>query len=264
MDLFKGLQIHSHDYRVPEPFRDQNVLVVGFGPSGVDIGLDIERVAKQVYLSHHIQVAFKHQIGETIIQKPDIKQILEDRVIFQDDTIHSIDSIIYCTGYLFEYPFLTPSCNIDVEDHRFVTPLHKHLVNIHHPSMGFIGLPYLAFTIPLFDVQVQFYLKSLLGEITLPDTKTMLNEYEEDIKEKRSRGLKKKHYHILGENMEKYLSDLNHLAAGTLPIPRAILDIYRHSGQERKKFNFRKYRNFVYTIIDDDHFEFYEREESQL
>uniref|UniRef100_A0A8D8XFU7 Flavin-containing monooxygenase n=1 Tax=Cacopsylla melanoneura TaxID=428564 RepID=A0A8D8XFU7_9HEMI len=265
MGLFKGVQIHSHDYRVPEPFRNQNVLVVGFGPSGVDIGIDIERVAKQVYLSHHIQVAFKHQIGDAIIQKPDVKQILEDSVIFQDDTIQRIDSIIYCTGYKFDFDCLTPSCGLH-EDLGMLGPfpLYKMLINCTIPSMAFIGVPGTTIIFPLFDVQVQFFLKCLLGEIKLPDTTAMLNEYEEEIKEKQSRGLRKKHFHILAENMEKYLSDLNHLANGTLPVPRAILEIYRHSGQERKKFNFKKYRNFVYTIIDDDHFEFYEREESQL
>lgn len=46
---FVGIQIHSHDYRVPEPFKNMNVLIIGSGPSGVDISIDVAEVANQVY-----------------------------------------------------------------------------------------------------------------------------------------------------------------------------------------------------------------------
>lgn len=117
---------------------------------------------------------------------------------------------------------------------------------------------------PFLTFQVQLFVKILLGEIILPDTITMLREYDEELEEKAKRGLKRKHYHILGEGLEKYINDLTSLSNGTISIPRAVMDIFKHSGAERKKFNFKKYRNFVYTIVDDHHFEFYEREESQL
>lgn len=40
-DRFRGEYLHSHVYRVPEPFRDKRVLVVGMGNSAVDIAADI-------------------------------------------------------------------------------------------------------------------------------------------------------------------------------------------------------------------------------
>lgn len=40
--------MHSHDYRVPEPFSGQNVLCIGAGSSGVDIALEIAELANQV------------------------------------------------------------------------------------------------------------------------------------------------------------------------------------------------------------------------
>ncbi len=40
-DDFTGEYLHSHTYRVPEPFRDKRVLVVGMGNSAVDIASDI-------------------------------------------------------------------------------------------------------------------------------------------------------------------------------------------------------------------------------
>jgi len=38
---FDGEMLHSHHYKVPEPFVDKNVLVVGIGNSGVDIAVDV-------------------------------------------------------------------------------------------------------------------------------------------------------------------------------------------------------------------------------
>ena len=44
--------MHSHDYRVPEAFADQRVVVVGMGNSAMDISVELSYTAKQVYLSH--------------------------------------------------------------------------------------------------------------------------------------------------------------------------------------------------------------------
>lgn len=48
MKEFVGIQIHSHDYRVPGPFKNMNVLIIGSGPSGTDISTDVAGVANQV------------------------------------------------------------------------------------------------------------------------------------------------------------------------------------------------------------------------
>lgn len=42
-DIFAGKQIHSHDYRVPQIFKDKTVVVLGAGPSGM----------KQYYIIRH-------------------------------------------------------------------------------------------------------------------------------------------------------------------------------------------------------------------
>ena len=48
---FTGDYLHSHTYRVPEPFRDQRVLVVGMGNSAVDIASDICVVTQATVIS---------------------------------------------------------------------------------------------------------------------------------------------------------------------------------------------------------------------
>ena len=48
---FSGEYLHSHSYRVPEPFRGKRVLVVGMGNSAVDIASDICVVTESTTIS---------------------------------------------------------------------------------------------------------------------------------------------------------------------------------------------------------------------
>ncbi|XP_039167718.1 flavin-containing monooxygenase FMO GS-OX-like 2 isoform X2 [Eucalyptus grandis] len=48
---WRGEQIHSHNYRIPEPYKDKIVVIIGNGPSGIDIAKDILHVAKEVHLA---------------------------------------------------------------------------------------------------------------------------------------------------------------------------------------------------------------------
>lgn len=45
---FKGKIEHSNSFRSPEAYKDQRVLVVGGGPSGLDLTLQVSHVAKYV------------------------------------------------------------------------------------------------------------------------------------------------------------------------------------------------------------------------
>jgi cation diffusion facilitator CzcD-associated flavoprotein CzcO len=48
---FTGRTLHSREYKRPEPFTDERVLVVGGGNSACDIAVDVSRVATSVGLS---------------------------------------------------------------------------------------------------------------------------------------------------------------------------------------------------------------------
>ncbi|MQL89928.1 hypothetical protein Taro_022515 [Colocasia esculenta] len=51
MEVWKRRQMHSHVYRVPDPFRNEVVVVVGNSLSGQDISIELVDVAKEVHLS---------------------------------------------------------------------------------------------------------------------------------------------------------------------------------------------------------------------
>jgi cation diffusion facilitator CzcD-associated flavoprotein CzcO len=52
MATFKGRQIHSHEYRQPDAFKDQRVVIVGMGDSGSAIGEEISSVAAVTYFRY--------------------------------------------------------------------------------------------------------------------------------------------------------------------------------------------------------------------
>ena len=63
---FTGTQMHAHDYRSAEVFRDRRVLVVGMGNSAMDIAVDASYVARgPVLLSarHGVHVVPKYLFG---------------------------------------------------------------------------------------------------------------------------------------------------------------------------------------------------------
>lgn len=48
IEHFKGRLFHSHKYREPGLFRDQRVLIIGAGPSGLDMTCDLSTVTDHV------------------------------------------------------------------------------------------------------------------------------------------------------------------------------------------------------------------------
>ncbi|XP_047972668.1 flavin-containing monooxygenase FMO GS-OX-like 7 isoform X2 [Salvia hispanica] len=102
-EKWAGQQIHSHNYRVPDPFQNQVVVVIGDGPSAWDISLEIADVAKQVYLSSRspkVKVA-KLDCGDNIWQHSKIDHANENgEVVFEDGAVVHADIILHCTGPL--------------------------------------------------------------------------------------------------------------------------------------------------------------------
>ncbi|KAK4884291.1 hypothetical protein RN001_000562 [Aquatica leii] len=214
---FEGKQLHSHHYRTPEFCKDKRVLLVGAGSSGTDIAVKVSQVSKEVFLSCK-QESFVHK---SIKVKPVISRFNKNYVEFEDNSKEYVDIVIYCTGYLYSYPFLSDNCDIKVED-NWVHPLYKHVVNIKHPTMFFIGVPFLVPVIPVCDVQVRFALASLANEI-LPSEKDMLKELNEYINARKNLHIPQRYMHKIGSNnLETYFQELSSFANIT-PIPTTAL-----------------------------------------
>ncbi|XP_045776676.1 senecionine N-oxygenase-like [Maniola jurtina] len=153
-ELFTGTIIHSHDYKERDRYKDRRVLIVGAGPSGLDIAINVVNVAKTLVHSHHFRAPLKTVFPENYIRKPDIKEFSATGVVFEDGSYEDIDDVIYCTGYQYYYPFLDKSCGVEWNQ-ECVKPLHKCIVNINQPTMLFLGCISRACLFLALDAQVR-------------------------------------------------------------------------------------------------------------
>ncbi|KAK9505562.1 hypothetical protein O3M35_009584 [Rhynocoris fuscipes] len=252
IDTFPGEKIHSHDYRQPNIFKDKRVIVIGAGPSGIDLSLEIASTASNVILSRHKDSDdIRNVFPENVKMKFEIKEINGKNVIFEDGSIEEADTLFYCTGYQYSFPFLTEECGIRVED-NCVQPLYKHLIHIEHPTLCLIGLPFYVCAFALFDLQVRYVLKVLEGEVKLPSKEEMLKDTENEMKLRKENGLKKKQFHMMGPRQGDYYAELASL--GNLPpLPPVMADLHNFASN-RQLNDLKNFREDNYKIVDDKTF----------
>lgn len=154
---------HSSDYRVPHQSRyvDRNLIVIGAGPSGTDIALQLCDTAKKVYLSHSMGKSMVpvnrpdnlEEIGR--IGRVDANGEIE---LLDGQIVKEVTCIVACNGYVLDYDFL--ECEREVceisEDGYTMFGLLKHSVSINDPTLVFIGIPIKAIPFPAFEYQATF------------------------------------------------------------------------------------------------------------
>lgn len=132
------------------------MLVVGAGPSGMDLANEVSKVAKRVSLSHHQDPHPKTVFASNVDFRGDVSTLTRTGAVFVDGTEQTYTVILYCTGYKYTFPFLSIDCGISV-DENYVSPLYKHCININHPTMALIGVPFYVCASQMFDLQVTYF-----------------------------------------------------------------------------------------------------------
>lgn len=231
------------------------MLVVGSGPSALDIAVILSGCASSVYLAHHIPFRANTKITDNIILKPDVIEVTEGGALFKDDTECQVDAILYCTGFKFSFPFLSTECGITVED-NYVQPLYKQVINIKYTTMAMIGLNFLIAAQMHFDMQAQFAVKMWTSSNSrpFPSPAEMLKDAEWDLERRLKRGWKKKHGHKIGEFASDYYQQLIDCAPDIRKIPPVYLKIWQTVGMGIIT-NYLNYRNDRYDVIDEETFE---------
>lgn len=251
LDLFEGLVLHSHNYRHAETFSERTVLCLGAGASGQDIALDIAKKAKQVYLAHR-KNPLQSPLPSNVKQVRGLKEVKSKSVILEDGSELAVDSLLFCTGYKYTFPFLTPECNVKTFGER-VTPLYKHLINTSHPSMCIIGVCKTICPFPQFDLQVRFFLSTLEGCTTLPSKLEMDADTQSDYDWRISQGMPHRHAHHMGPLQWGYNQEITDIA-NLKSIPRAVQNLYDHVHSIRRT-NLTGYKKMNYRLLNDVEFE---------
>jgi hypothetical protein len=109
-----------------------------------------------------------------VLLKPNIQELMGERVCFADGSEAAIDVIIYATGYQISFPFFDKNL-IQVEDNAI--SLYHRVVPPELPDLYFIGLIQpLGPIMPLAELQAKWVAMLLKGTAALPDKATMQAE----------------------------------------------------------------------------------------
>ena len=229
LERFKGQLLHSHNYRRPEDVEGPRVAVWGAAASGLDLAFELE--------SDEI-----HWFGNTFADRvildekrtgyPSIESIdNEGRLVVGDDAI-GVDTLLFCTGYHYDFPFLV-GLTVKVED-DWVHPLYQDIILPVLPSLGFIGLPFLIIPFPIFEIQAKWYARQLTGGFDLPAEQEMNKAVRDRQKLLSSRGVLQRYFHRLGDQQFIYF---NRLAGqcGEPELPDWFLQTWRDVGKLREQ-----------------------------
>jgi len=201
--------------------------------SGTDIAVEVAGKASKVYLSHN-----NPPLGSGLPKNVEqVRGLVECagglKLVLKDGSQVEAEAVIFATGYHYTYPFLAPECGVKVEN-RVVQPLYKHLISIANPSLAFIGLPVQICPFPQFDLQVRYFVKTLLGDVKLPSPAEMEADTQEEIRYRRDvLGMPDKYFHKMGTLQWDYNRELARLG-GLKPLPDATENLYMAVHQRRQ------------------------------
>ncbi|KAF3499460.1 hypothetical protein F2Q69_00040698 [Brassica cretica] len=180
-----GKEMHSHNYRIPEPFKEQVVVRIGSSASAVDISRDIAGVAKEVHVASWSNAAdtFIKQNGHTNLWVHSmIERVHEDGlVIFQNGKTILAHVIMHCTGY--------------------------NTFSLQH-SLSFVGITWKVLPFHLFELQSKWIAGVLSGRITLPSKEDMMVEIKTEYATLEAQGIPKRYTHCLGISQFEYFDGL--------------------------------------------------------
>ncbi|KAM5170526.1 uncharacterized protein ACMZJ9_003428 [Mantella aurantiaca] len=114
LEEFQGQVLHSHYYRYPEVFSSRTVVLLGAGPSGIDIALELSSHAEHVSLSHR-GPPLLWTPPKNLSLVPPVVRATSTSLICEDGTEIMADTLIFCTGYKYNYPFLLTGSEVMVD-----------------------------------------------------------------------------------------------------------------------------------------------------
>jgi hypothetical protein len=211
-DLFKGTRFHMHSLREFESkdFDNKTVLIVGAGFSGLDMldHLFTRQESKNKVTPLKVIICagntkgikdsnkYKHlqDAGILEVKTQRAKELKEYSVVFMDGSEHTVDTIIYCTGYYVCYPFFDPADKIIEFDTGttkgdYYGPLYKKIFCINQPHVIIQGtLEKSTSVFTTLERQVMITKQYIEGNLELPSKEDMLADLQKELDHNESFG----------------------------------------------------------------------------
>ncbi|KAK5630847.1 hypothetical protein RRF57_006562 [Xylaria bambusicola] len=202
-----GIISHSKTYRTPSKFAGKRVVIVGSSASGLDIASQISAVcASPLIMSARSPIpddqAAHIGVGDKVRVVGQIKRFLVDErgiEVFSTpgpssaetesekntEKILDVDAILFCTGYLFTFPFISTSSLPAstpplVTDGRRVHGVARHFIHTYHPTLVFPALPIKIIPFPLAEAQAAVFSRLWSNRLPLPSHEELQSWERED------------------------------------------------------------------------------------
>ncbi|KAF7324910.1 Dimethylaniline monooxygenase [Mycena kentingensis (nom. inval.)] len=213
--------LHSRQYRRPETFANETVLVIGAGTSAVEISREVNPLAHKIYqsvrapnphLPKEIGRIQLHRLPANISIVPDIRTFHPDDgsvQLLNGTRIRGITRIVFATGFRYSFPFLphlhgstaNKSATMTFNDRPVVTDgthlrsLHEDFISIDEPTIGFLSMNW-----GMQSFTYSEYLSLALAKVwsrraVLPKTEELWRIYEQRIHDRGGYG---RHLQFLG------------------------------------------------------------------
>lgn len=161
--------------------------------------------------------------------KPNIAELMGDRVRFADGSVEPVDLIIYCTGYKVTFPFFDPDF-LSAPNNEL--PLFRRVFKPGLDNLFFIGLLQpLGSVLPLAEAQAHWVADYLLGRYALPSIAEMEADMAREVAAMKARYVPSAR-HTMQVDFDTYLYELDRerragaararKAGGGLPVPGRV------------------------------------------
>ena len=231
-----GIISHSKSFRNSLSFKGKKTMIVGFSASGLDITWQLLNAASlPILVSQKSQTPLEapfsgvRHVAEIVEFLP--PSYAKRAVRLADDTVEDeIDAVLFCTGYLYSFPFLNSVQPPLISTGERVQRLYKHIFRIDQPTLAFVGLPARIIPFRTFESQAAVIAKVWSSRLDLPSLQDM-EQWESSGLKERGNG---KAFHVLPfpqdfdyrNELVSWASQAPQLAEGKLPSKWAKQDYW--------------------------------------
>jgi len=206
IENFKGKIMNSKCFREPNTdyLKSKKIIVVGSGFSAIDIATqllenpylgpqEVEKITiigrKIGFLANSDDYSSYIKSGKLCLVEGEIENVIDEKSIkFSDGTVHEADTLIFSTGYMFNFPFLDLEKDnfVDFDPKafrgKFMGPIYKRFVCIRDPDLFFIGLIDDSSLADLcFELHILIIRYLIEGKLKLPSKDKMIQSFLKDI-----------------------------------------------------------------------------------
>ena len=189
IESFNGRVLHAHDFRNAREFTGKRCLLVGSSYSAEDIGLQLYKFgAKNVTMSWRTQPMGFHW-PETMKEEELLIKVDGNTCYFKNGHVEDFDSLILCTGYRHNFPFMAPEHRLEATNIFNLPNLYRN-IQWFGTSKGttdadgrlfYLGMTDQFYTYTMFMMQGLWTAQVIKGIITPPSREKCVADIAENL-----------------------------------------------------------------------------------